>query len=113
MSMIIEVRTYKIKPGLRDRFIQLFESRAVPVQQSLGIKVLGPLLDVENPDVFVFLRAFPSMAERDRMKNLFYEGPIWKEELEAQAMPMVQSYSSVLTETSLGYVSFEGTAQPL
>ena len=109
--MIIEVRNYKIKPGLRDQFIKLFESRAVPVQQSLGIKIFGPLLDVENPDTFVFLRAFPSMAERDRMKDLFYEGPIWKNELEGQAMPMIESYSSVLTETSSGCVSFDAVAQ--
>ena len=105
--MIIEVRTYKLKPGMRERFIKLFESRAVPVHQSIGIKVFGPLLDLENADTFVFLRAFPSMAERDRMKDLFYEGPIWKNELEAIAMPMIETYSSVLTETSSGCVGFE------
>lgn len=109
--MIIEVRNYKIKPGLRDQFIKLFESRAVPVQQSLGIKIFGPLLDLESPDVFVFLRAFPSMEERDRMKDLFYEGPIWKNELEALAMPMIETYSSVLTQTSAGCATFESAAE--
>ena len=105
--MIIEVRNYKIKPGLRDEFIKLFESRAVPVQQSIGIKVFGPLLDLEDPNAFVFLRAFPSMEEREHMKARFYEGPIWKDELEAKVMPMIDSYSSVLAETSPGCVSFD------
>lgn len=109
--MIVEVRNYKIKPGLREEFIKLFESRAVPVQQSVGIQVFGPLLDLEDPDTFVFLRAFPSLPERDRMKDLFYEGPIWKNELEAKAMPMIESYSSVLTETSPGCVSFDAVTQ--
>lgn len=110
MPMIVEVRTYKIKPGLRGEFIKLFEGRAVPVQQSIGIKVFGPLLDLESMDTFVFLRAFPSMAERDRMKDLFYEGPVWKNELEALAMPMIETYSSVLTETSPGCVTFDSAA---
>jgi len=67
--------------------------------------VLGPLLDLENPDSFVWLRSFPSLEERDRMKEAFYEGEVWKNELEAIAMPMLESYEVTLCETSLGYVS--------
>jgi len=105
--MIIEVRTYKIKPGRRGEFIKFFETRAVPAQRAHGMKILGPLLDLENPDTFVFLRSFPSLDERDRMKNAFYDGEEWKGELEAIAMPMIESYAVVLCETSLGYV-FDG-----
>ncbi len=104
--MIVEVRTYTIKPGLRDQFIEFFERRAISEQQVLGIKLLGPLLDAENPNVFVFLRAFPSLEERDRMKSLFYDGPVWKNELEGIAMPMIESYSVVLTSTTPGFVTF-------
>jgi hypothetical protein len=104
--MIIEVRTYTIKPGLRDQFIALFERRAILEQQAVGIKVLGPLLDTENPNVFLFLRAFPSLEERDRMTSLFYDGPVWKNELERLAMPMIETYSAVLTVTTPGFVTF-------
>jgi len=102
--MIVEVRTYKIKPGCREEFIKFFESRAVPAQRSLGMKILGPLLDLENPDAFVWLRTFPSLDERDRMKSAFYEGDEWKGELEAIAMPLIESYAVVLTEASSGCV---------
>jgi len=105
--MIVEVRTYKIQPGRRDEFIKFFETRAVPAQNSHGMKILGPLLDLENPDTFVWLRSFPSLDERDRMKDAFYEGEEWKNELEAIAMPMLESYTVVLCETSAGYV-FDG-----
>ncbi len=102
--MIVEVRTYKIKPGCRDEFIKFFERRAVPAQRSLGMKILGPLLDLENPDTFVWLRTFPSLDERDRMKSAFYDGDEWKGELEAIAMPLIESYAVVLTEASSGCV---------
>ena len=65
--MIVEVRSYRIKPGHREEFIKLFETRAVPVLRAHGMKVFGPLLDVENPNKFVWLRMFPSLSERDRM----------------------------------------------
>jgi hypothetical protein len=100
--MIVEVRTYKIKPGRRAEFIEFFETRSIPALQSHGMKVLGPLVDLENADNFVWLRAFPSLEARDAMKTAFYEGELWKNELEAIAMPMLDSYEVVLTETTLG-----------
>ena len=102
--MIVEVRSYRIKPGRRDEFIKLFESRAVPALREHGMKVLGPLLDVENPNKFVWLRTFPSLEERDRLKKEFYEGELWKNELESIAMPMLDSYDVILCETSPGCV---------
>lgn len=102
--MIVEVRSYRIKPGKRAEFIELFEKRAVPALREYGMKIVGPLLDVENPNKFVFLRSFPSLDERERMKDAFYGGELWKNELEAIAMPMLDSYDVILCETSPGCV---------
>jgi hypothetical protein len=102
--MIIEVRSYRIKPGRRAEFIRLFEARAVPALKANGMNVTGPFLDVENPNKFVWLRSFPSLEERDRMKNIFYESDLWKNEVEAIAMPMIDSYDVILCETSPGCV---------
>jgi hypothetical protein len=39
----------------------------IPALQSHGMKVLGPFIDLESSDKFVFLRAFPSLEVRDAM----------------------------------------------
>jgi NIPSNAP len=103
--MIVEVRSYRIKPGHREEFIRFFETRAIPALRSHGMKVLGPMLDLENPNKFVWLRMFPSLDERERMRTDFYEGDLWKNELEAIAMPMLESYDVVLCQTTPGCVS--------
>ena len=108
--MIVEVRSYRIKPGRRVEFIQFFETRSVPALRSHGMRVVGPLLDLENPNKFVWLRIFPSLDERERMKVAFYEGELWKNELESIAMPMIESYDVILCEASPGYV-FEGALE--
>lgn len=100
--MIVEVRSYRTRPGRRAEFIEFFLTRAVPALRSHGMKVAGPFLDVENPNKFVWLRAFPSLEDRDRMKEEFYEGELWKNELEAMAMPMLDSYDVILCETPPG-----------
>jgi hypothetical protein len=102
--MIVEVRSYRIKPGYRDEFIKFFETRSIPALQAHGMKVVGPFLDLENPNKFAWLRCFPSLEERDRMKKDFYEGDLWKNELEAIAMPLLESYDVILCETTPGCV---------
>jgi NIPSNAP protein len=109
--MIVEVRRYRIKPGRRDEFIRFFEEQSIPALHAYGMKVFGPLVDVENPNAFVFLRGFPSLEERDRMKDDFYGSPLWKNDLEHIAMPMIDSYDVVLTETTAGFVSFSSCSE--
>jgi len=102
--MIVEVRSYRIKPGRRAEFIEFFEQRSIPALRSQGMQVVGPFLDLENPNKFAWLRCFPSLEERERMRDAFYEGDLWKHELEAIAMPMLESYDVMLCETSPGCV---------
>ena len=102
--MIVEVRSYRIKPGRREEFIELFETRAIPAQRKYGMQIIGPFLDVENPNKFVFIRSFPSLEERDKVKDAFYGGDIWKRQLEPIAMSLLDSYDVILCETSAGCV---------
>ena len=98
--MIVEVRNYRTKPGRRAEFVRVFEERTGPSQISLGMTLIGPMLDLDDPDVVVWLRGFPSMEERDRMKTEFYEGPPWKGELEGLVMPLLESYSVVVCQAT-------------
>ena len=90
--MIVEVCTYRVKAGRRSEFIKHFEAQAVPAIRACGIRVLGPLVDRENPNKFVWLRSFPSQEERDRMYYAFHHSAVWVDELEPIAMPMLESW---------------------
>jgi hypothetical protein len=62
------------------------------------MKILGPLLSIEDPETFFFMRGFPDLASRERMKAKFYEGELWKNELENVLMPLLESWDVVLVE---------------
>jgi len=38
--MVIEMRTYKTKPGMRSRFLEIFRSKSIPAHREIGMKVL-------------------------------------------------------------------------
>jgi hypothetical protein len=102
--MIIEMRTYKLKPGCRPQFLQLFRSKSIPVHEKIGMRILGPLLSVEDPDTFFFMRGFPDLPSREPMKAKFYEGELWKSELENVLMPKIELSAAVLVEDPDGLV---------
>jgi hypothetical protein len=102
--VIVEMRTYKTKPGMRSRFVEIFLSKAVPAHDEIGMKVLGPFLSVDDPDTLFFMRGFPDMASRDPMKAQFYEGELWKRELEQVVMPMLEKYEVTLVEDPEGLI---------
>ena len=96
--MIIEMRTYKTKPGKRAEFLDVFRTRSMPAHAEIGMRILGPFVSVEDPDQFFFMRGFPDLASREPMKAKFYEGPLWKTELEQMLMPMLERYDVVLVD---------------
>lgn len=68
------------------------------------MKILGPFLSIEDGDTFFFMRAFPDQASREPMKAKFYEGELWKSELEGILMPMLESYQVAVVEDNAGLI---------
>ena len=105
--MIIEMRTYKTKPGRRSEFLEIFRSKSVPAHEEIGMKILGPFLSIEDADTFFFMRGFPDLASREPMKAKFYEGKLWKDELENVLLPMLENYEAVVVEDADGLVHWQ------
>ena len=102
--MVIEMRTYKTKPGKRAQFLEIFRSKSIPAHKNIGMKIIGPFLSVEDADTFFFMRGFPDLPSREPMKAKFYEGALWKGELEGIMMPMLEKYDVVLVDDPEGRV---------
>jgi hypothetical protein len=85
--MVVEMRTYKTKPGMREQFLAIFRSE----------------------DTFFFMRGFPDLESRERMKAGFYEGDLWKSRLEALLMPMLDKSDVVLVDDPNGLVRWSDT----
>jgi hypothetical protein len=102
--MIIDMRTYRTKPGKRDEFLAVFRAKSIPAHAAIGMKILGPFASIEDPDTFFWMRGFPDLSSRDPMKAKFYEGELWKSELEQILMPMLEKYEVVLVEDGEGVV---------
>jgi hypothetical protein len=98
----VELRQYTLHDGTRERLIHLFENEFIESQETLGIRVMGPFYDLEDPNRFVWLRGFPDMNERGAMLAAFYGGPVWQAYCDAANATMIDSDNVLLLRPTHG-----------
>jgi NIPSNAP len=95
-SAVVELRRYALRPGRRDTLVELFDSNFVESQEAVGIDVIGQFRDLDDPDVFTWVRGFPSMEERARSLADFYGGETWHAHSRAANATMLDSDNVLL-----------------
>lgn len=75
---VIELRNYLLEAGRTGDFLRYFEEHFLFSQRDEGMHVLGQFAVVDQPDRFVWIRAFADMAARLRGLRGFYGGHFWQ-----------------------------------
>src|SRR5690242_14415397 len=115
-TSVIELRRYVMKPGRRDELIELFEREFVESQEACGMLPLGHYRDMEDPDLFVWLRAFGGMERRREALEAFYlQSDAWLQNRDAANATMVDSDNVLLLRPARPDSSFDlsGLSRPL
>lgn len=93
---VVELRRYTLRPGQRDTLVSLFDAELLEPQEAVGMHVIGQFADLDDVDLFVWLRGFPSMEARRKSLEAFYYGPVWKQHRDAANATMVDSDNVLL-----------------
>lgn len=100
--MLVEIRRYQIHEGRLEEFVRWFETEALPAMTEAGVQIVGTFVDTENPDVFVYLKAFESAEERERLNSEFYGSDLWLDTLRDRALEMEESYQVSVVQSTPG-----------
>ncbi|QBE61699.1 NIPSNAP family protein [Pseudoduganella lutea] len=75
---LIEIRSYKLKPGTTRVFHQLFSKKAVPMLTDWGTEVVafGPSLHQE--DGYFLIRSYQDLADLKNRQDHFYGSQEWR-----------------------------------
>lgn len=90
-STVFELRQYTLKTGQRDVLITLFDREFVETQEAVGMHLVGQFRDLDRPDHFVWIRAFPDMRSRAESLQAFYGGPVWQAHRDTANATMIDS----------------------
>jgi NIPSNAP len=72
--MIWQLRTYTIKPGQMDGFVELWSEHITPLRRKLGFEVAGGWRD-DDADVFVWIVGHPADDGWDSAEKSYYDDP--------------------------------------
>ena len=98
MRNFVEIRSYNLKPGMRDEFHRLFLEEAFPMLKGWNVDVIsyGPSLHDENS--YYLIRRFDSLAHREERENAFYGSDEWKKGPREAIVALIENYTEVVLE---------------
>jgi quinol monooxygenase YgiN len=108
---IVELRRYTLHPGKREALITLFEREFIETQEDAGMQLIAQFRDLDQPDVFTWLRGFTAMDSRAAALAAFYDGPTWRAHRETANDTMIDSDNVLLlrpVQRDSGFVFAKG-----
>ncbi|MBL8506929.1 MAG: NIPSNAP family protein [Chitinimonas sp.] len=93
---IVEIRSYQLMPGSRDRFHHLVCQQSLPLMLDWGIDVLdfGPSL--HDGDGYFLIRAFRDLAKLEADQAAFYASTAWRNGPREAIVSLIASDSDIV-----------------
>jgi ketosteroid isomerase-like protein len=94
----VEIRSYNLKPGTRERFHQRFVRDSLPMLQRRGIDVVAYGASAHDRDSYFLMRSYPSLDDRIRSENEFYGSAEWREGPREAVLADIDTYATVVVD---------------
>ena len=108
-SRVVEIRSYNLKPGTRDRFHQTFLKEALPMLRRWKVDVVSYGPSQHDQDSYFLMRGFESVAERQKSEDAFYGSDEWKQGPRERILADIDSYTTIVV--SLDAATIKGLRQ--
>ena len=100
--MILEIRTYRLKPGTRDDFVAAMAA-AQPLLARYGIDVVdfgASLVAEDGHEEAYLIRRFASLEDRAEKEDAFYGSDDWRDGPRADVVAPIESYHTIVLPAS-------------
>ena len=96
MNHFVELRSYNVKPGLRDEFHRLFLEEALPLLKQWKVEVVAYGASLHDRDSYFLIRRFDSLAQRDEVETSFYSSEEWRLGPREAILALIESYTEIV-----------------
>jgi ketosteroid isomerase-like protein len=93
---VLEIRSYNLKPGTRDRFHQLFLKEALPMLKRWKVDVVAYGPSLHDQDSYFLMRAFDGVEVRQKSEDAFYGSDEWTKGPRERVLADIESYTTVV-----------------
>ena len=93
---LLEIRSYNLKPGERDRFQERFVHESLPLLERWHVDVVAYGPSLLDRDSWFLMRAFTSLDARNRQEDAFYASDAWRKGPRTAVLAAIESYTTVI-----------------
>jgi hypothetical protein len=93
---VVEIRSYNLKPGTRDRFHQRFLAEALPMLRRWKVDVVAFGPSLHDSDSWFLMRAFAGVDQRQKSEDAFYGSDEWRNGPRDATLADIVSYTTVV-----------------
>ena len=94
----VEIRSYNLKPGRRPEFHRLASELAVPMLRRWKIDVVAYGPSPHDETSYYLIRAYASMADRQRSEDAFYGSDEWRQGPRDAILALIDSYTTIVLD---------------
>jgi hypothetical protein len=98
MKRVVEIRSYNLKPGTRDKLQQLFMEQALPMLQRWNVDVVAYGASPHDDDTFYLMRSYASLADRQQSQDAFYGSDEWCSGPREPIIALIENFTSITIE---------------
>jgi hypothetical protein len=91
MKRLVEIRSYKLKPGSGARFHDLVTRQSLPLLRQWGIEVVAFGPSTHDPDSYFLMRAYDSLDHRRTSQAEFYASDAWRKGPRESIVELIES----------------------
>ena len=95
-TRVVEVRSYNLKPGTRDRFHALFLRDALPMLHRWKVDVIAYGPSLHDTDSYYLMRGFPGVDQRQTSEDAFYGSDEWRNGPRDAILADIISYTTIV-----------------
>ena len=95
-NRLVEIRSYKLKPGTQAAFETVAREQAVPMLRRWKMDVVSFGPSPHEPDTYYLVRAYDDLADRNAQQAAFYGSEEWKRGPRDAVLPLVESFLNTL-----------------
>src|SRR5712691_7637744 len=78
MQRLVEIRSYKLKPGSGTKFHDLVVNQSMPLVRAFGMDVVAFGQSLHDPNAYFLVRAYESLDHRRSSQEAFYSSAAWR-----------------------------------
>lgn len=92
---LVEIRTYKLKPGTAERFVAAFQS-ALPLVRESGMDVVAFGRSNHEHESYYLIRAYHDHAHLEAQQDSFYSSEAWRNGQRESLIACLDDYLNTL-----------------